>query len=690
MKINETLLNKLKIQSYYGQNNNDKNNRQVVNGGVEFWDKSSQATEILERYNVPKTEENKKGIEAFMKNTEGDTASKLETVEIAASNGIEMTEDNLSSIHEALHEDFELKESVEVLVVSEGEGSENLTAGDIEKMDLPSDMKASILKDMEKGTPPMKALAKAIEKTFGDTFLSKLSGKVEGDVGVTICITIEVIEIRCQMEGDNFDLQQLIDQFKALADVAKEGEGHLIKSAADLLAALGQMTDKLVDTIVDNENITSDDTGVAGESHQLERPMVEPLEDTMEDISEQIAQWVGEAIGSIDQVSQELMETFNTSASVKLYVVESLTVKMQESADVFKKAQKEMLTTMEKALGAEKNLTTNQIKEVLNTVINKLDDVLMKSDVPLYTSMDMEKNLLKMSSDLQGARQLLSKGDITGAKNIIKTVHGRLEAAVFKPSEKKIQGFALKQSEAFLQNKEIMQFQSYKQEGVSARNVLELFRSLGLNHEYEVSEKLAQLKTFEKDIKLEGNLKEVLYKMEQKEEKQEHKTIETIEKALNNLNGQQLLNKQGQKNSQQTLFFNIPMVSDDEIKNMKLYVNARDANNQLDWENCSLYFVIDLKTYGPTGIKVDIKDRSVSITVKNDNGSLKDVITPLIEDLGKAFEEVGLKEKEIHFLPLDSHKKFGADMLKDKSLVEEPVMTDSTYGSKEKGFDAKI
>lgn len=678
MKVNEMLLNQLKMKSRYGENTQtDKQTRQVVNGSVEYWDKSSKATEILERYNVPKTEENKQGIEAFMKNEEGTMTSKLETLEIAASNGVDMTEENLSSIHEALNEDFSLNESIEVLVVSEGDQGEMITTDDIENMELPADMKAKIMQAIEKGETPTKALANAIGQTLGKAFLSKFDGVVEGDITVTIRITIEVIEIRYQQEGENLDLEKLMAQFSALIEGAKNGEGSLLTTAADIIAALENVSLEL-DTDTNSE-------AVEDLADSEKAPLTE-----MKDLDEQIAEWVAEALGSVEQVSMDLTAAFEESPTIKLYVVESVTIKMQDVAEEFKVAQKDMLQTMEKAISEEKPLTTEQVKDVLNSVINKLDDVLLKSDVPLYTSMSMEKNLLKMSSDLQTARQHLAKGNIADAKNIIKTVHGKLEEAVFKPSERKVQGFALKQSEAFLQNKEMIQLQTYRQEGVSARNVLELFRNLGLNHEYEVSEKLSQLKTLEKEMKLDTNLKEVLHKLDQ-DEKQENKTVETIEKSLNNLNGQQLLNKQGQKNNQQTLFFNIPMVNDQEVKNMKLYVNSRDANNRLDWENCSLYFVIDLKQYGPTGIKVDIKDRGVSITVKNDDEDLKDVIEPLLENLGDMFEDVGLKEKDVNFVPLDNHKKFGRDMLKDKPVIEEVAKSMNTaYTDPKKGFDFKI
>lgn len=678
MKVNEMLLNQLKMKSRYGENTQtDKQTRQVVNGSVEYWDKSSKATEILERYNVPKTEENKQGIEAFMKNEEGTMTSKLETLEIAASNGVDMTEENLSSIHEALNEDFSLNESIEVLVVSEGDQGEMITTDDIENMELPADMKAKIMQAIEKGETPTKALANAIGQTLGKAFLSKFDGVVEGDITVTIRITIEVIEIRYQQEGENLDLEKLMAQFSALIEGAKNGEGSLLTTAADIIAALENVSLEL-DTDTNSE-------AVEDLADSEKAPVTE-----MKDLDEQIAEWVAEALGSVEQVSMDLTAAFEESPTIKLYVVESVTIKMQDVAEEFKVAQKDMLQTMEKAISEEKPLTTEQVKDVLNSVINKLDDVLLKSDVPLYTSMSMEKNLLKMSSDLQTARQHLAKGNIADAKNIIKTVHGKLEEAVFKPSERKVQGFALKQSEAFLQNKEMIQLQTYRQEGVSARNVLELFRNLGLNHEYEVSEKLSQLKTLEKEMKLDTNLKEVLHKLDQ-DEKQENKTVETIEKSLNNLNGQQLLNKQGQKNNQQTLFFNIPMVNDQEVKNMKLYVNSRDANNRLDWENCSLYFVIDLKQYGPTGIKVDIKDRGVFITVKNDDEDLKDVIEPLLENLGDMFEDVGLKEKDVNFVPLDNHKKFGRDMLKDKPVIEEVAKSmNTTYTDPKKGFDFKI
>lgn len=694
MKINEMLLNQLKFQNKSSDKTNDINTKgRVVNGSKEYWGKSNKASEILEKYQVPKTEANKEGIDAFMKHAEGDTSAKLETVEIAASNGVDMTEDNLMSIHEAVHQDFGLEESVEVLVVDNSESNVALTESDVEQMDLPADMKEKILKNIKEGMTPTKALAKAIGEKFGDDFLSKFSGKVDGDLQITVKITIEVIEIKFQMEGDQFDLDKLIEQFKALVDGAKNGDGTLFTSATDLLNALENLDGVLVEQISSESEATSlSDLEAYGESDTLASDET----DALDDIADQLADWVGEALESVENVAEELMVSINDSPGLKLYIVESVTVKMQDLAMTFKTEQSSMLQTMENVLSEDKPLTSDQIKEVLNTVINKLDDVLMKSDVPLYTSMTMEKQLLKMSSNLQEARTLLSKGDVAGAKAIIKSVHQSLENAVFKPSERKVQAFALKQGESLIQEKEtlnekqLLQLQNFKQEGVSARNTLELFRSLGLNHDYEVSEKLSQLKSFDKEIKMDSNLKEVLLKLEQDEKQEAHKSVETLEKSLNNLNGQQLLNKQGQKNSQQTMFFNIPLVNEQEVKNMKLYVNSRDANNQLDWENCSLYFVVDLKRYGPTGIKVDIQDRGVSITVKNDDENLKDVIEPLIDNLGNMLEEVGLKEKDVNFLPLDDHKKFGRNMLKEQPLAEEASQKLSTHSDSQKGFDFKI
>jgi hypothetical protein len=509
---------------------------------------------------------------------------------------------------------------------------------------------------------------------------------VDGDLQITVKITIEVIEIKYQMEGDQLDLDKLIEQFRALVDAAKNGQTGFFTSADDLLNALDQL-----EVGVDEETTTQEVNLEADTSDVL----IDGGE-ALEDVGNQIAEWVEEALSAVENVAEDLMAAIHDSPGLKLYIVESVTVKMQEVAESFKIEQKAMLQVMEKALSEDKPLTSDQVKEVLNTVINKLDDVLMKSDIPLYTSMTMEKNLLKMSSDLQEARSLIAKGDISAAKEIIKWVHKGLENAVFKPSERKVQGFALKQGEGLvedketLQNKGLLQVQNFKQEGISSRNVLELFRSLGLNHEYEVSEKLSQLKTFDKDMKLDNNLKEVLLKLEQDEKQQEHKSVESLEKALNNLNGQQLLNKQGQKDTQQTMFFNIPLVNEQEVKNMKLYVNSRDANNRLDWENCSLYFVVDLKHYGPTGIKVDIQDRGVSITVKNDDENLREVIEPLIDNLGTLLEEVGLKEKDVNFLPLDDHKKFGRNMLKEQASIEEKTPKVAAYTNPQKGFDFKI
>ncbi|GKT33612.1 hypothetical protein ADUPG1_007453, partial [Aduncisulcus paluster] len=218
-------------------------------------------------------------------------------------------------------------------------------------------------------------------------------------------------------------------------------------------------------------------------------------------------------------------------------------------------------------------------------------------------------------------------------------VQGKLDQMIFKPSEKNIQLMAYKEGVNILDLKQSMA-PSINWQDASARGVLELFRNMGLNHEPEVAEKLlGSGKNLEKDddYKIKDNLKAVLLKMIEAEEQNDKRTVTATERSLNNLTGQQLMNKLETKQDTQTLFFHVPVEADGEIKDMKLYVNARKNGDALDWENSSLYFSIELKKYGETGIHLQAKDRLLSISVRNDNASFENAMKPLVRALQKEF-----------------------------------------------------
>jgi hypothetical protein len=147
------------------------------------------------------------------------------------------------------------------------------------------------------------------------------------------------------------------------------------------------------------------------------------------------------------------------------------------------------------------------------------------------------------------------------------------------------------------------------------------------------------------------------------------------------------MNKLETKQDTQTLFFHIPVDTGSEIKDMRLFVNSRKNGDALDWENTSLYFSVELKKYGETGILIQSKDRQLSINVRNDNAEFEDVMSPMVTALQKEFVDVGFKLGPVRFTSLnDTSPK---DLIQTKD-IEKKAQKGSYRSTPEKGFDFSI
>lgn len=76
--------------------------------------------------------------------------------------------------------------------------------------------------------------------------------------------------------------------------------------------------------------------------------------------------------------------------------------------------------------------------EALDKAIDRLDRTLLRSDIPLYTSMKTEKQLLTWSSELQEARRLVQEGQSGAAARIVSRVETGLAEIRFEPAKLKI------------------------------------------------------------------------------------------------------------------------------------------------------------------------------------------------------------------------------------------------------------
>lgn len=375
----------------------------------------------------------------------------------------------------------------------------------------------------------------------------------------------------------------------------------------------------------------------------------EPMTDEPLKLLEEVFEQLGESLDEIAEIIQPHVEpAFFEASSVRKFIQTTMTEKMAETKKTFDMYQKGIDHQLKQIIESPK---TVDVKEVLSQVIDKLDHIIMKSDVPLYTDMKTERDLLQSSGQLEVAREMLDK-DTDKAFEIIKSVKDIVSKINYKPVKQKIFGVAQKVFiEKMYEEQLIKQVPLKLESGMksSPRAVLETLRELGINHESEVSEHLNKKN---KEMWAPANLKAILMKLEESADQR----VQSKE-VLDNLTGQQLLNKLEIKSHKQHMTFNIPVKVDSEIKNLKVHVNAKKDRQKIDWKNSRLYFVIHLEDLGDTGVLVDVNKGHVNVTIKNDHEDIEARMKPFVKEGLERLESVGFTASSIKFQKLSEEEE---------------------------------
>lgn len=402
-----------------------------------------------------------------------------------------------------------------------------------------------------------------------------------------------------------------------------------------------------------------------------------------------------------EQTKQEanqynINEALQTSVQLnsKDIAVTTITEKLAQAAFDFKKLQREITRNLDAAnrlLEQFKAQAQTQVKPLLETIIKKLDNAILKSEMMLFADMKTEKRLMQASSELAEARKLLAKGNFQEANRIVQNVKELIEKINYKPSETKVMHFVsegrLQQDSSRSQGQQVVQqvTETLRYGGgqeASARNTFEMIRSLGLNRDSEIGQFLASTK---ENGSQEGNqnLKTSLLQLLRGED-EGSRISQQASQALNNLTGQQLLSKADTSGNLQSMFFNLPFLLEEKVENLQVFVNSRNEGQQVDWENCNLYFLIETPKLGEIGILLNVVDRHLSVTLKNDQSLFKEKMEPLVEKSTEKIAEVGYIINGIKYTNMTprEEKKVPEATIEEKPK-QQPVFT-------EKGFDFKI
>ncbi|MEK4653538.1 hypothetical protein [Niallia sp. FSL W8-0954] len=366
--------------------------------------------------------------------------------------------------------------------------------------------------------------------------------------------------------------------------------------------------------------------------------------------------------------------------SSKDILVTKISQKLAEATHEFRDIKREIyrnLDNAQKLMEKYKDSSIPQASKIIESTIAKLDQTILKSDLMLYADMRTEKRLLQASSQLAEAKKYLSNGNTAKATEIVSEVKKMVESIQYKPSEQKIVHYVSKNSalleevsplKSLVKQSEDMG-RNYILEGEepSSRQMYEKIRSFGLNRESDVANKLVSSHTPTKEQ--EDNLKTTLLKLASSENLGDETVSRQAEQALNNINGQQLLNKQDSSSQLQSMFFNLPMLLGEKNENIQVFINSKSKGEQVDWENCNLYFLLETKKLGDVGILLNATDRNLSITVKNDSADFEKKMSPLSKIAVDRLQEIGYQVQNIQFTHLTNPSAEAIEKKENKRLA---------------------
>jgi hypothetical protein len=371
-------------------------------------------------------------------------------------------------------------------------------------------------------------------------------------------------------------------------------------------------------------------------------------------------------------------------AQTKDVIVKTVTEKLSQVTIDFKKLQMEMNRKLENAtflLSSGQPQARQQGKHFIEAAIHTLDRAILRGEFMLFTDMGTEKQLLQASSKLTEAKQLLAAGKQNEALKIVNEVKGFIETLRFQPADVKVKHFvselngnqSTETPETQLASQIARVFKFPISEEVSARNTFEQFRQFGFQHEKDVSQAvLLKKSTIETE-----NVKSLLMRLTQDGQGM---IAQQAEQAVANITGQQLLSKFDTTSHMQTMFYQLPLLMQDKIETVNVYLNSRNDNGKLDWQNCSLYFLFDTQKYGKVGILLQSVERNLTVTIKADDPHLPEVLKPLTEMMKGSLETIGYNVKGIAFTKMSEQQ--------EQKAVMEPAQTKEI--NSEKGYDMTV
>ncbi|MBE5396796.1 hypothetical protein HT747_16790 [Brevibacillus borstelensis] len=682
-----------------------------------------QAAKILLDNGIPLSKESLRDVKEFFERASGTVQQKLDTIQMIANKKLSVTSTHLRSVHEALHG----PPLTNVLTDFGNKPTTNKTAKIILQTETNLDKAIQHIRDHIVNNPRVtpevttkveKAVVEAIklqhagQETAARQLLLQTLSQFNKSIGKSDIPTqsqnqMSTPGVSLLNEGNvNFIQSDLNHHQDALLNKLI----NLVQQEPSMEQALRLFTEQFGDQAKGNPDAAS----------KVEKALAQAV--TLQQIGwEQVGR--EQVLKVLDQVGPDLFADLRVGLDkdplllgqydydrvsdlqagaflgTRDLVVTEITKKLSQAASDFQTVKREMARNISNVIQVIETNNSNVfsgVKPLLESTIDMLDKSILKSEITMLTDMETEKQLMKASSQLAEARSLLTKGENGKAIDVLQGVKAMLESLQWKPSNVRIQHF-LTRSSIFseeapsthqLANQVVDITNHFQNHPPSPRNTFEFFRSLGLNYESEVAQALSSGQPGSNQD-LHKNLKVALMQLAKSEDGafSPLNNHHSAEQALHNLNGQQLLSKSEAGSNLQSMFFQLPAMLGDRLESVKLYVNSKNKGQKIDWENCSLYFLLETKKMGPTGILISTVDRNLSITIKNDQQGMKERLEPVVMKCKENLQGIGYNIAGVTFTRL-TEEKAGHQQLQAQNPARVNRLTASLNSLK--GFDFKI
>ncbi|GED14514.1 hypothetical protein [Aneurinibacillus migulanus] len=479
--------------------------------------------------------------------------------------------------------------------------------------------------------------------------------------------------------------QQILQDVQLLLEKAAETEGlseEMVQKLTPLLSKLKEMA-----TAQASLSMTDFDTLVEQDSTLYRQIDVDKTLANIEQLFEEEA-------GRLTAYANVQAANFER---VSHYIPENL----HQVAEEFKQTKKEIISNIERMsqfLRQEVPQATSYIKQVIEPTIEMVNRLVSKGEFALFADMEFEHTVLKISGQLHDIKSMLDKGQSEEALRSFQDVRNALEKLNWQPSYMKVERFfSKKMDEGKMQSPFEMYSQGWKSNELTGRGVQEWMRGIGLGYEREAIEWMSRRAGENREMGTSawngGNVHSGSGQgpsvssggaspehksstlpsfsqsgqhsfQSQDERPQTMKSIimdqlengnlpprarEVLEQTLSNVTGQQLLSKHEPGAPVQTMYFQLPVPWEEGAQNMQMHIQSRNNGEQMDWENCSLFFFLSTPKFGDTGIGVTVVERDMTLRIQNDHPQAERAFKPYIPQLKEQLQGLGYRIQGVSF-----------------------------------------